>query len=407
MPLKARLDALRRQSGAVTGPSRGNDLAARLERLGGRARVAAPAGMVRPTDADLAGLLGGERISDGVIRVVRDVPVSCNHGRADLRELLDRRFELPGSGPIDARDCAFIDTETSGLAGGAGTVAFLVGLARLQAQSLRVEQFMMTRFGAEGAMLEAVSEALAAVPVLVSFNGRSFDVPLLRGRYRLTGRSEAFDERQHLDLLHPLRRLFDGHWPDCRLATAESRLLDWRRENDLPGSEAPLAWFDFIRQGRTDRLPAVLQHNHWDLLSLAALLAPVAAAHRQPERWGGRPLAAARAWYRAGDEARARTVLEAAEAAGVLDVEGRVELARLRRRAGNWSGAVELWRALAAAGHEGATESLAKYHEHVERDFAQALECAHRLPAGTAVERRRRRLLARLGGADGEQLRLC
>jgi uncharacterized protein YprB with RNaseH-like and TPR domain len=407
MKMGEKLDALRRQSGGATMPSRENDLAARLERLGGRTRVAAPAAVVRLTDAELADLLGGERIADGVIRVFRDVPVSCSHGRGDLRELLDRRFELPGSGSIDARDCAFIDTETSGLAGGAGTVAFLVGLARLQAQSLRVEQFMMTRFGAEGAMLEAVSAALGAVPVLVSYNGRCFDVPLLRGRYRLTGRSDALDECRHLDLLHPVRRLFDGNWPDCRLATAESRLLDWRRENDLPGSEAPLAWFDFVRQGRTDRLPAVLRHNHWDLLSLAALLPPVAAAHRQPERWGGRPLAAARAWYRAGDEARARTVLEAAEAAGTLDADGRFELARLRRRAGEWSGAVELWRTLAGTGHAGAMESLAKYHEHVERDFARALECAHRLPAGTAVERRRRRLLARLGAADGEQLPLC
>lgn len=404
MTLKARLDALKRQSGAAAKPPQGNELAARLERLGGRARAAPSAAALRPTDADLAGLLAGEVIADGVIRVRRDVPVDRRHGRSDLRVLFDRRFELPGARLIDARECAFIDTETSGLAGGAGTVAFLVGIARPHEACLRIDQFMMTRFGAEGAMLDSVTAALSAAPVLVSYNGRCFDVPLLRGRYRLSGRAETLHEHRHLDLLHPVRRLFEGNWPDCRLGTAEARLLGWRRENDMPGSEAPLAWFDFVRQGRTERLPGVFRHNYWDLLSLAALLPPVTAAHQRPEHWGGRPLPVARAWYRAGDEARARDVLESA---GELDADGRFEMARLRRRAGDWPGAVALWRELAGAGHAGATESLAKYHEHVDRDFARALECAHRLPAGTAAQRRRERLLARLGANGGEQLRLC
>ncbi len=395
MSLKRRLDTLRRQGGARPGApesSHGGDasLRERLERVGGPGRLGR--GRKRQTvDAGtLASVLGGEAIGERVVCVETHVPASGIAG-----ECLNSASLLPGVGPLPGERAVFVDTETSGLAGGTGTVAYLVGLARFAGGSLHVRQFLMTGFGGETGMLAAVRTALGDDAQLVSYNGKSFDAPLLKDRFRLTRQDHPLEGAEHVDLLHPARRLFRHAWPDCRLATAEQHLLGLQREDDLPGSQAPLVWFDLVQHGETARLPAVLRHNLQDLTSLAALWPALAAAHAEPQAWGACPLAAARAWCRAGREGDARRVLEAAPA---LTPAGWHELARLRRRAGDWEGALALWQTLAEAGDERAAEALAKYHEHVRRDWHTALAWTDRLRPTLETTRRRRLRLERKSG---------
>ena len=165
------------------------------------------------------------------------------------------------------------DTETTGLSGGTGTRAFMVGASDLVDGQLRIRQLMTTTLAAETAMLEAFACWLQPGTVLVSYNGRSYDAPLLKARYRLARLPCPVTPLAHLDLLHPVRRRYRGVWENCRLATVERHLLKVLREDDLPGSEAPRAWRDYLAGGPATDLRRVLAHNHTDVRSLMQLLA--------------------------------------------------------------------------------------------------------------------------------------
>ncbi|HTO47492.1 MAG TPA: ribonuclease H-like domain-containing protein [Burkholderiales bacterium] len=175
--------------------------------------------------------------------------------------------------PVAPEAILCLDTETTGLAGGTGTLAFMVGLAWLESGALRVVQWILAGFAAEGALVERVRERMALAGVLVTFNGKSFDLPLLKTRARLAGTDLLTDGLAHLDLLHVTRRLLHAGWPDCRLRTAEARALRLERPDDLPGAEAPAAWRRWLERGDTSQLARVADHNRADLLALVALMA--------------------------------------------------------------------------------------------------------------------------------------
>ncbi len=164
------------------------------------------------------------------------------------------------------------DTETTGLAGGTGTRAFMIGAADFVEGALRIRQLCITTLGAERAMLKTFSTWLRPETVLVSYNGRSYDRPLLTTRYRLARLRDPLVELRHVDLLHPVRRRYRGVWANCKLATVERELLGVLREDDLPGSEAPAAWLRYLRGGSADTLRRVGLHNAQDLRSLFGLL---------------------------------------------------------------------------------------------------------------------------------------
>ena len=169
-------------------------------------------------------------------------------------------------------DIVCFDTETTGLAGGTGTRAFMIGIAQWREDALHLRQWFITQLQAERALLAAFAEVLNQSSVLVSYNGRSYDAPLLRTRFRLARMHEPLSDCAHVDLLHPTRRRYRGRWENCRLATIERRVLGVVREDDLPGSEAPAAWLRYLRGGCARDLARVAEHNRQDLASLAGLL---------------------------------------------------------------------------------------------------------------------------------------
>jgi uncharacterized protein YprB with RNaseH-like and TPR domain len=179
------------------------------------------------------------------------------------------------------------DTETTGLAGGTGTRAFMLGFARWHAAGLELRQLWISRLGAEAAMLERFAQWLSEEAFqLVSYNGRSFDAPLLRARYRLCRQRDPLAGLPHHDLLPAVRRRFRGVWPSCRLAEAETRLLGVERSDDLPGAEVPAAFLASLRSGDPRPLERVRRHHRQDLISLAALLPCLIALSAQaPQGW--------------------------------------------------------------------------------------------------------------------------
>ncbi|PIV72549.1 MAG: hypothetical protein COW56_08450 [Rhodocyclales bacterium CG17_big_fil_post_rev_8_21_14_2_50_68_7] len=328
-------------------------------------------------DHEVAARLGGRIAADHVIVIEREIPLASNHGRAPLAGITQLP-EVPWLQRHDPRHFVFIDTETTGLAGGTGTMAFLVGAARIDGRHLRVRQYFLTAFAGEPAALDHIERWAGGETHLVSYNGKRFDLPLLAARYRLAGSRDPFAGLPHLDLLHPVRTAFRTRWPDCRLATVEHRLLGFARTNDLPGAAMPGAWLEFLRGGHLGILPAILEHNLHDVVSLAALMPALAAAYSgtggiaEPDA-----AAVARAWSRAGMPKRALRRLN--EARERLDEAGLLELARLHRRDADWGAAVRIWDDLAHRGSIEAIERLAIYHEHVAKDPSAAAVLAERL----------------------------
>jgi hypothetical protein len=178
--------------------------------------------------------------------------------------------------PVHHYRLLHFDTETTGLAGGTGTRAFMIGAADWIDGRFRIRQLTLTTMAAETAMLRTFAEWLNADTVLVSYNGKCYDAPLLATRYRLARLPNPLAGLGHLDLLHPVRRQWKHQWENCRLATAERQLLGVVREDDLPGSEAPAAWLTYLRGGSAANLRRVAQHNAQDLKSLAGVLVHMA-----------------------------------------------------------------------------------------------------------------------------------
>jgi uncharacterized protein YprB with RNaseH-like and TPR domain len=185
-------------------------------------------------------------------------------------EQFDGRFDRKESLP--ASNLLFFDIETTGLAGGSGTRAFMIGAADWHAGALRIRQLTIATIAAEVAMLDAFREWLTPNTILVSYNGKCYDGPLLVTRYRLARRANPLAGLMHVDLLYPSRRRWRGVYENCRLATIERQVLRVVREDDLPGSQAPAAWLSYLRGSSAQNLRRVLSHNQQDVMSLSRLL---------------------------------------------------------------------------------------------------------------------------------------
>jgi uncharacterized protein YprB with RNaseH-like and TPR domain len=345
-----------------------------------------------------------------VLRLQRERPLRQRHGHIQPHCSVEALSELMHAGsdtpPQDPAGWTFLDTETSGLAGGTGTWAFVCGTARIADERLIIRQYLLTRLDAEPDFIGQVAAELAAANLLISYNGKTFDLPLLSTRLQLAApdwlRDALPPDRPHLDLLHTVRRAYAGRWPDCRLATCEQRLLGLQRADDLPGAEAPAAWLDWLRHGDGRRLGPVLRHNRTDLISLAALIPALLAVQQDPIGHGADIAAVARHLLRGGRADQALSLLQ--RAGPDLDADGALILAALHRRHGDWSAAAAIWQCLADQHDPIAIEQLAKYQEHIVGDVQRALDYAQRLPPTPDRVHRCRRLQAKLVRGSGDLL---
>ncbi|HEY0502815.1 MAG TPA: ribonuclease H-like domain-containing protein [Lysobacter sp.] len=270
-----RLQQLKRQAGVAnpptpaSAPTPASNLDALRRVLRRRAPDAVPPSSNRAQDRDVPGV----ELAPGLRLIEARMPMAPEVGPIDGR--FDRRDDL------HARDLVFFDTETTGLAGGSGTRAFMVGAADWHDGALRVRQLLTTTMAGEAAMLDAFRQWLRPDSVLVSYNGKCYDAPLLATRFRLNRMSNPLAGLAHVDLLYPTRRRYRGRWENCRLATIERHALGVVREDDLPGSEAPAAWLSYLRGGPARDLRRVLAHNDRDVVTLAQLLLHLSALAAQ------------------------------------------------------------------------------------------------------------------------------
>ncbi len=326
-----------------------------------------------------------------------------------------RRFELE-------RAC-LLATETTGLSGGAGTVAFLVGVGYVTGDGFCVEQLFMGDYSDEPEMLAELSRLLSRFDSVVTFNGQRFDLPLLSSRCLMNRQEDCVRRLESLDLLVPSRRLWKLRLGSCRLAHLEERVLGVHREGDLPGGEVPQRYFDFLKTGDMSLIEDILAHNRQDIVTLGRLLAVLAEAFGRPEALQERMdlFSVGKAMERQGDlrtagqvyriAARPRPVTTISALIGERYAgEANYRLYRMYRRSKDYDRAMQTLQVMVERGQKGYVPfvELAKLEEHVYRDDAAALNWALRAkecaPAGEQEDVMRRiarlqRRLAKKGGA--------
>jgi uncharacterized protein YprB with RNaseH-like and TPR domain len=276
---------------------------------------------------------------------------------------------------------AYLDTETTGLSGGTGTYAFLIGVGRFDGQDFHLAQFFMRDPAEEPAQLAALEEFIAPCQALVTFNGKSFDVPLLNTRFIHHGWRSPFQETAHVDLLHLARRLWRDRLPSRSLGNLEVQILGAERTNeDVPGWMIPSLYFDYLRSGDARPLKSVFYHNQVDVVSMAALFNHMAGMLADPlsgmVEHGVDLIALAKLNEDMGElDAATRLYLHGLEhdlPRGIL-LEAFKRLALIYKRRGEFGMAIELWEQ--AARHEDldAHVELAKYYEHQALDYVAAI----------------------------------
>jgi uncharacterized protein len=382
------------------------DLRARLASLGYQETRPAEAAPVAPRFPSIEQLVEGSSISTpygDCFVAERRHSTGHPHGSFRLEEALEidpqvlpwlgRSPELAG---LDFAKTVFVDTETTGLAGGTGTYAFLVGLGHFEGTRFVVRQFFMDEYGTEDALLHALAEELEPFSGVVTFNGRVFDLPLLETRFQIARRPFPLRGALHLDLLFPARRLWRERLQSCALSNLEAEVLGVERENDVPGWMIPSLYFEYVR-GRDPRpLVRVFEHNRLDILSMATLLARLARQHADPfdAEWQYcEDLFSLGAVFEGmGLAERAAQCYEGAIAlspGGTLRAKTMVRLGNLYKRLRQRHDALAIWHSLASAGHGYTTFAyveLAKYHEHTTREYHEAERLT--LQALAAVELR-------------------
>lgn len=284
----------------------------------------------------------------------------------------------------DPEQWLFLDTETTGLVGGTGTYPFLIGIAWWDAGGLEVEQFFMREHSEELSVLVALAERMAERRVLVTFNGKSFDWPLLETRFNMTRKIRVPSPRAHLDFLHPARNLWRLRLGSARLPQLEKHVLGWNRGPDIMSEFIPQIYFDYLRGGSPDPLVPIFHHNQMDLRGLAGLASRVLAVLGDPELHGQDALelfGVSRICERRGESARARVLYErsiAAELPAETERAAHRSLARLAKREGDHALASQLWEKMLGDTREGfeAYEQLAIHYERQAREPHRAAELA-------------------------------
>ena len=315
----------------------------------------------------------------------------------------------------------FLDTETTGLAGGTGTYAFLIGLAWWDAGGLQVEQLFMRDFAEEHSVLCQLAARLAERPVLVTFNGKTFDWPLLENRFRMTRSIAVPSLAAHLDLLHPARALWKFRLGAVRLTDLEREVLNpaqlgWNRKGDVSSKFIPQFYFDYLRGGPPEPLLGVARHNQMDLRGLAALFGKINAllaeeTNPDEEIHGLDLFGLSKFLHRRGDKGRAQVACAQAVDLG-LPVEfhsrAQYDLALMAKRKGEHQRAAEIWHEILAYSGDAihACEQLAIHYELRVKNYERALEFAQRARRLSHRQANRANLFAQPGTPRREHLSL-
>ncbi|MFZ5821756.1 MAG: ribonuclease H-like domain-containing protein [Chloroflexota bacterium] len=378
----------------MTDPAPKASLRDKLKALGvkvGALDLPAPQRKPNPAGDGLAGLDGRfVPTARGEVFVHEETyGADYRHGRAPLAsdvplDLLSAWAREPRLPDMPLESFAFLDTETSGMAGGTGTYAFLVGVGRFETgasgRTFRLLQFFMRDPGEEAALLEALAGFLAPCAALVTYNGKAFDAPLLRARYTLHDIPCPFSDFAHVDLLPLARRLWRDRLPSRTLKYIEEHVLGAPRSSqEVPGYEIPWLYFDYLRSGEAAPLAGVFYHNAMDVVALAAMFGLTASMLHDP--FDGRiqhgldVIALAKLNEDLGGwDTAARLYERGLEMTlGQEDFwEAVRRLSVLQKRRGDLEQAVGWWEQAAAQGHIYAHVELAKFHEHRRRDIPAA-----------------------------------
>lgn len=337
------------------------------------------------------------------------------HGSVDISDLI----ELPPSllsaisgaavADVAPERWAFLDTETTGLAAGSGTYAFLIGIGSIEKEGFRVRQFFLRQHQDEPSQLAAVSDYLQRFEVLITYNGRSYDQPLLETRYRMCRIRNPLGRMEHVDLLFGARRLWKLRLANCRLTHLENAILGVERQGDLPGEMIPHYYFDYIRTQRAANLVPIFHHNAMDILTLACLTALVPRAFVAPEKMtvqNGSDLIGLGRWLSAaGRVGEAIALLRRAIDIGLPDhllFRTILDVGLLEKKRKNEAAARTAFSEVATGPNpwrSRALEELAKYYEHREKNRALALEFTRSALSGVespALRKREARLSKRV-----------
>jgi uncharacterized protein len=292
------------------------------------------------------------------------------------------RIQQPGG-----QNIVFLDTETTGLAGGTGTYAFLIGVGFRTAEGFTLAQFFMREPDQETALLAALDQWLSRFDTVVTFNGKTFDLPLLNTRYIMNGLTPPFGQYQHVDVLQIARKLWRDRLPSRALGELEKEIVHFYRTNDeVPGWMIPQLYIDYLHSGDARPLGGVFYHNAVDILTLATLFGYIAALIKDPL---GEPscyaldmAAIARLYEEMGYVEQSARLYERSLETGELPEDfffKTIErFAILRRRQGEWEKAVRLWQTAAEHGQPLACIELAKFYEHRQRNYTEALSWARK-----------------------------
>ena len=319
----------------------------------------------------------------------------------------------PSIGGYCPADALFLDTETTGLAGGTGTMAFLIGLGWLEEGRFHIRQILARDFGEEKAALAYLRDTAAQKKFLVTFNGKAFDINLLSARFILNRLPSDLAALPHLDLLHPSRRILGHRLENCRLSTLEEEILGVQREDDIPGWEIPQRYFDWLKRRDPRLLAAIFEHNRLDVISMATLTAHLGSilSARADGRFARTDdyLEAARLLQKRCAKPGAEKILDTfgEETCAEIALSSKKKLAQLCKQAGRMNEAARIWRQVIQClpADFYSVSELAKWLEHGLKDYAgaketieQALAAAESISAGEkeALNHRLRRLNAKL-----------
>ncbi|NMB19716.1 MAG: hypothetical protein GX979_02500 [Firmicutes bacterium] len=389
------------------------DLTSKLRRFLPPQSSQAPTAQEKSSDLDF--YLRGQEVDTpfGSGYVVEERwPLTKRHGHWSLGEVLEAKYSAlhPSSDEFSLEEALFLDTETTGLAGGTGTYAFLVGLGFFTPTHFVVKQLLMRDYNEELALLYLLDQELQGKNYIVSFNGKTFDLPLLQTRFTISRLGlEGAANKKHIDLLHMSRRFWKHKLPSCSLGSLEEHILGIHRIDDIPGMEIPGRYFEFLQTRNGSLLQDILEHNVTDIVSMATLLYRLQTTTELEPDECDCSFEAEALGHLSLIKGKHSLALQYLQASAQLTEDNEQYLRVMRqaaailKRLGQYERATHLWQKILEISPDdlGTSEEMAKYYEHKKKDLASAEQITRRAlalawqkrsPKVSALEHRLKRI---------------